>query len=349
MAQPLTRPFRPWDAISLRDGSVAATPLEIESVVLEGSQPVRRALQACVWPGHSHPVTVVLAAPAKGEPPGFCQARRRCGLVEGDLIWLAPSLSTGNGAARHWSRLVWGTTQALGARGIQRVFVALPRDDTLALGVFHQAGFVAYAEDTVYCRPWGAPDGDPPAMSIAQEAPEHLAPILRLLAPSQPTAAATAPNTPDWETYPLGGWLPAGARRRVWLGRRGEVLGAWRWLPGQSGHWLRPVVAAEADPADLLRRALAEASAAGDRSGPVYVAARRGEARLQRALVGEGFEPLLDRRRLVKHTTARLMTPAWRRQRLPEPASEVTAARGAPLGRTVHRSTPAEPPSRSTP
>lgn len=317
-------------------------------MVLDGGQPLRGALRACLWPRRSPLVTVVSAAQQRDEGPGFCQARSRRDPAEGDLIWLAPSLSAATGAVRHWSRLAGAMAQALGARGTQRIYVVLPRDDTVALGVFQQAGFAAYTDDTVYRRPWGAPDGNVPAAVVVDEAAEHQAPIHHSLAAGQDSAPAAGGQHPDWETYPLGGWLPAGTRRRVWLGRRGEVRGAWRWLPGRAGHWLRPVAATDADPGTLLRLALAEAPQTHLRPGPVYVAARGGDGPLQAALVREGFEPIQDRRRLVKHTTARLMQPAWQRRRLPEPATEVSVAQGAPLGRMLP-ATESEPPTRSTP
>ena len=101
---------------------------------------------------------------------------------------------------------------------------------------------------------------------------------------------------------------------------------------GCSGHWLRVVADHDTDAGPAIQRALADA---GGREGlpslPIYSAARGYEPGLNLALRENGFEPVQGRFRLVKHTAARIMEPAWHRRRLPEPGLDPAPTHSAPL------------------
>jgi hypothetical protein len=244
---------------------------------------------------------------------GYAQARPRIDPTEADATWLAPD-PPGGGMALGWGRLVASLTQELGARGTQRVYAALAEEDVVALHIFQQHGYVTYAHDTVYRLVGDVPavDGRPPA--LAEETPQLRQRVAGALAGQLGEASHAAQTTVDWDTYPAGGWAPKGELRRVWLDDAGEVLGAWRLVVGRHAAWLRAVARPDADATRLVRSA---ARAAIERQGPggaLYAAARDNEPALARALEAAGFAPLVRRQRLVKHTTARVLAPRWRRR-----------------------------------
>jgi hypothetical protein len=325
----VTRLYRPWDAPRLHTRRLPPATLDLETLVLAGGSPQRHALVASLWPPRHDLTTLVLTDGTGGSLAGFVQARRRVDPAEADLIWVAPSLGTGNGAAHSWSRLVAGMCGALGEAGVLRVFASLPADDAVAVQVFRQLGFVVYTEDVVYRLAWGSATGAPNAQTwVTNALPEHELAVAQLVAVGRPEAVAHAEGPADWCTYPLGGRWPRGARQRVWLDAHGTVLGAWHWVTGRTGHWLRVAVAPDVAPVAVLRHALAD-GAADDR--PVFASPRAHEGPLHAALLGEQFEPMVRRARMVKHTAARVLAPGWRRRRLAEPTPDVAASRSAPV------------------
>lgn len=99
---------------------------------------------------------------------------------------------------------------------------------------------------------------------------------------------------------------------RAWIDEKGAVVGAWRAVAGRSTSWLQVVTRPGSDVAAAVRSALAEMAAdARFARLPVWSSARGYETALNLALRECGFEPRLRRFRLVKHTTANVMAPAW--------------------------------------
>ncbi len=219
----MTRHYRPWDAPQLRTRRLPPATLDLETLVLVDGNPQHHALVASLWPLHHDLVTLVISA--GGGLAGYMQALRRVDRAEADLTWVAPSLASGNGAALTWSRLAVGMCSALGESGVQRVYASLPADDTVAVQVFRQLGFVPYTEDVVVRLAEGAAGTGPASAAWVVDArPEHEAAVTALMAGSRPEAVAHVEGPPDWLTYPLGGHWP-----RSWSAGARATGCAWRW------------------------------------------------------------------------------------------------------------------------
>lgn len=325
----MLRSFHARDLFFLRAQQASGVSLALEADILDGASPLRHALAACCSPRPRPVRTLVLQAADAQAPEGYLQLRAHRHGPAVDLCHIGPDLSAAPGVAHAWTRLVSGGAQWLGERGIQRLHVALPDDATVALQIFRQLGFAALTGDTLFrldaadaARP-----GDPAAsLTLVPEAERHQPALERLARAALPTGANLPPDAADcaWRSYPLGGWLPGRAWARVWLGARGQTLGAVRMLRGPAGWWLHALADEKVDPEPLLRQALAEA-ADRDSGAPVYAAARDGDLGLDMALRGLGFKVLGGRFRLVKALTRYVREPAWRERPLIEAAAEPAA------------------------
>lgn len=154
---------------------------------------------------------------------------------------------------------------------------------------------------------------DQPVMSIALEADTERA-VRQLVHDLLPESVRRSHRTlgGDWMSYPLGGHEPGPALARAWIDERGTVVGAWRAVAGRSASWLQVVTRPGSDVTAAVRSALAELAAdARFARLPVWSSARGYETALNMALRECGYEPRVRRFRLVKHTTANVMAPAW--------------------------------------
>jgi hypothetical protein len=329
------RRFRPWDLGRVHGRRLAAEPLELESATLE-APPLRRAAWACLRP-HGAVATWVEDGLEPGLPAGYVQARWRLDGHSADLTWLAPRLADGAGVANTWGRLLATAGHRLTAAGAERLYGVLPEDAVVAQQVFRQQGYTTYGQDTVYRRPDARLAGDGAGLRVVDET-DVLRHAVRALATAPPRLDSAVAEPDDWDTYPLGGRAARGLARRVWLGPRGEVLGAWVRVLGPRGCWLRLVVAPEADGPALCRRALAELAGLPAADGPVYAAARDHEPLLHGALRSAGFETVVHRRRLVRHAAVRVLAPGWRRRPVAD-ARPAVVDRGLPMAGPARRPT----------
>jgi hypothetical protein len=326
----VTRSFAPHDALRVRRQQATGMWLDLEAAVLLDQSPLRQSLAGC-WPGVGRPRTVhtvILDGPnGSGAQAGFLQARRRVAPEAADLTFIAPALAAASGAALSWQRLIPDTCRWLGSRGVERVYVTLSEDDRVALQLFQQAGFTVVTTDLVLRGTRRPSPGGPVAR--VPGGPHHQADIQRLarLAMPEDVRAQEGSTGHDWDGYPLGGHAPWGAEEGVDLDRHGAVAGAWRLVRGRRGHWLRLVADHQADLARLIDDALGQVP---ERPGApwVYAAARGYEPQLNLALRENGFLPIGGRFRLVKHSTVRVLEPAWGRQAARERALET--AQGQP-------------------
>lgn len=306
---PATHLFGPLDCLRLKRLQSEAVSLELEADILSSGSSLRRAVTGMA-PLARRGAFAILSDNGESGVGGFVEARWRKDLPEADLRAISPGLDKSNGAALTWHSLVSGACSHFGSQGGQRVYVALSQDDLVALQVFRQLGFAAYATDTVFRRP----PGPPPEGVESSGAPEetlHRAAITRLYLESAPESVQVheEPTGAAWRRYPMGGWAGGAVGRAVWLGSQGDVQAAWRLYRGPAGYWLHMVAGAACDPLPPIQSAVA--SLPGASRLPVYCAARGHETHLNLSLRDAGFEPLVVRFRLVKHTTARVFEPAW--------------------------------------
>jgi len=324
----VARPFTPLDALRLHAQQTTGTAFDIESEILLGRSPLRQALRGYARLGKARFVTLVLAPGTAGAPGGFVQGRiRDCDPAEADLAFIAPALASHDGAALAWGRLLAGACQHLGAKQVERVYVTVGEDDRVALQILRQLGFGVWTNDVVFVRPGGlpAPSAVPDVTTVDPTAALDHA-IRSLVHESLPETvrANSIALGADWRAEPGGGYAPGPTVYRIWCEGNGTVRGAWRVVGGNRGHWLRIVARNGADTEALVRTALAEiARDTRLAPRPIHAAARGYEPELNLALRELGFEPALRRFHLVKHTTARVLAPAWRE----------TPVREAALGR----------------
>lgn len=345
--RPVLRPFRPQDALRLRSQQATGTCFEIETTVLLGRSPLHDAVVGC-WPlGPRSLHTLVLSAAESGAPEGFVQLRPHRTGPEADLVFITPDLAGAQRAALAWHRLISDACQWLGARGIQRVHVAVNEDDQLGLQIFRQLGFTVTTNDIVFRRPADRPMPPAPAMRTVPYSTVHQLAVDGLVYRCLPDTVRQARETTagDWRTYPLGGHAPALEPGRVWLDGADRVLGAWYLVRGRDGCWLRAVADPQADATLLVQHALAAAGAAGQPGLPIYAAARGYEPGLNLALRAGGFVPLVGRFRLIKTMTVQVREPTWREGRAKERGAQAVpshsvepAAAVPPGGRLIRRS-----------
>jgi hypothetical protein len=311
------------------------TALDLEGAVLDARSPLRQAL-AGWWPlARAGVDTLVLDTDV-----GFIQARRRLNGREADLTYVAPALTRANGAALAWQRLAGDACARLAGRGIERVHVSIAEDDQVAHQVLRQVGFAVCSGDLVLCRPASLP---PPSDGLASR-PATAADTQaagRLLSAGRPDGvrALEGPDG-DWGSYPLGGRAPVALHSRAILQGNGELAGAWRLVVGHGGAWLRLVAADGTDPALLAADALGRT--AHELAGrPVYASARGYEPGLHVALRGLGFEPVVGRFRMIRHTAVHVVEPSW------SPAARALQKRGVETAPSGSRALAAdvEPPA----
>jgi hypothetical protein len=311
----VTRAFAPRDVWRLRTMQADGTPLEIETAVLVGRSPVREALDGW-WRVGRHPVDTLVLNDADGtEVRGFVQAHRRRDVPVADLTYIAPALDRAEGARDHWLRLIGGACQWLGERGVARLFATVAEDDAAALSVFRQLGFAVVSNDTVFARP---PDRPVPAMpgGIVNVQPtpdlDYAARTRRFDALPEALRASAGGDIIDWVDGPGTRRAPGPVLGGLCRSDAGTVVGAWQLVGGRVGHWLRVSAEPPAGADVVLGAALAWGAADGRlRARTIFASARGDEAALNLALREHGFDTAARRFRLVKNTTARVLTPEW--------------------------------------
>lgn len=277
--------------------------LDLRTHLTQASTPLREAWLAFVTQQAMGQPTYVLYDLHEGE--GFIQMRYRAHQAAADVTYLAPALDGDSGAAGAWGRLLDGAGIEAAGRGIQRVFASLPESGG-ELDVFHQSGFILYAAEDVYHLeriPAGAQLGS--LSGLRDQQPEDWPAIQKLCVTVTPQRVRQAE----------GGIVltVAGERqcRRYVLPKEGgdEIIAALSICAGRKGHWLRLLVHPDfreiAEP--LVHSGLRVLDS--QQSQPVYCNVRQYESGVRPALTAAGFEPLVSRSLMVKHTVAWSKSP----------------------------------------
>ena len=323
----VTRPFAARDIMWLRRHGESVALFDLESVIIDDRTPFGQAMSGLLDPFTSGRVSLSGAAsfvlpPETGRPAGFIQLRMRQpthdGTAEADVFAIAPALERTQGAALSWQRLIGEACHLLASSGVYRIYCAVDEADGLTLQVLRQCAFQPYANDTVFSLDGASErisshDVNPePPPAFAPESSEHEFAIRQLIRGALPRGVE-AHEPEGWRgdraSYAL---RPRAARAgMVQLGARGEVVGAWRVIPGRRGTWVYVVSRENIDPGRLLESALQHVEHNSDGQRPVYCTAMGHEPNLNLSLRAAGFAPLASRFRLVRHLAARRMAPAW--------------------------------------
>jgi hypothetical protein len=342
----VTRTFSPRDALRLHRMQTSGASFDLEGDVLLGRAPVPQALGAWLPLPERNLVTLVLDEGESGCPSGFVQGRRHRDGIASEVTFLAPGIEAASGAALTWHRLVGDLCARAASNGVRSLFVTVGQEEQVALQVFRGLGFSPFNADTVLRRAASSEaelvaeatsassSADVPERHFISPQPEHESAIDGLLhAIHPPTVRVALADRTSWRGSPLGGMDLRGERSAIQVDAHGAPLGAWRLLPGKSGHWLRAVAGPQGDSVQLVKNALAILAGAGWADLPIYASACGYEPALHLALREHGFRPVASRFRLVKHTTVRRLAPAWSEQ----PAALRAAARTRPAAQSRAR------------
>jgi hypothetical protein len=340
----VTRTFSPRDALRLHRMQTSGASFDLEGDVLLGRAPVPQALGAWLPLSERNLVTLVLDEGESGCPSGFVQGRRHGDGIASDVTFLAPGIDSASGAALTWHRLVGDLCARAASDGVRSLFVTVGQEEQVALQVFRGLGFSPFNADTVLRRA-ASPEAADKATSAPSRAagperhfvipqPEHESAVDGLLHAIHPPTVRTAlADRTSWRGSPLGGMRFRSEMAAIQVDAHGAPLGAWRLLPGKSGHWLRAVAGPQGDSVQLVSNALATLAGAGWADLPIYASACGYEPALHLALREFDFRPVASRFRLVKHTTVRRLAPAWSEQ----PAALRAAARTRPAAQSRAR------------
>ncbi len=308
----LIRPFRLRDiglVIRLqRDGVL----LDLETCLTRPQSPLSTAVISSLLLSRTGTVTYIINQKEEnGHLLGLAQMRQRPGRPEYVVIFIAPTLTAGNGTHAIWQRLLAYLSVKAGERGGQRLYAGLPSDGE-EYQIFRHVGFTAYAQEEVFelMSPPARLDGVEPIPLRRQRSRDSWG-LQQLYATVTPRAVQNAEGSAQaqwelsrrrWGAYPQ-------RRGYVWESR-GEIWAALQIRSSRTGHWLRMLLHPDAlDQAD----ALVAAALSHVRCGPgqkLYCAVRTYEAGIPAALTAWGFQSVGSQTLVVKHTTVWAREPA---------------------------------------
>lgn len=285
--------------------------LDLERLWLSPPSRLTDALAARVPFGSLGAETFVLYANGRSRRAlGVLQARLRKNRPEADITFIAPTLTSDPDAVTTWYRLLAEATNGLGELGCQRIYAQLPCGNAFE-EVFRQAGFTVYAQEEVYRLSTdrvAAILHKRVALTLRRQRPHDDWNILRLYTTLTPRAVqqAEAMLTGEGTLGTLEHWWDGARGAGFVFERENRLLGLVRVTRGRLASWLRlylhPEARATAD--EMVAEAITLANRF--RVRPIYVGVRNYEMGIRPALDAAGFEWVLQRSLMVKHTTARI-------------------------------------------
>jgi len=318
------------DLIAIRQLQTRGMQLDLERAALWPHTPLQAALMPRVPFSMIGAETIVLYANAarSARAVGFVQARARRGRPEADIVFIAPALEASGDAVSIWYRLLAECAQEIGARGGQRLFAQVSSGNGVE-EVFRQAGFSVYAREDVYRLIDWSPDLAKGNALRHQRARDGWT-LLRLYAQFTPRPVQIAEGmlSPEGQGGKMGEWWDQSGGSGYILEAESELVGAVRVRRGSAAYWLRFWLHPQAQEQSekLVRGALSLLWAAPHR--PIYCSVRDYESGLRNELEAEGFQYLLTRSLLVKHTTVRAKESVLKLipslEKRPEPAASVS-------------------------
>lgn len=259
---------------------------------------------------------------------GFVQARCRTGVPALDLLYIAPALERRPGATWLWHHLLHELGRVGGEHGVQRLFAHLPEQSHAEVEVMRQGGFAIYGQDRLYrliSLPVGIGSSKGKLLWCPREPVDDWG-LTRLYHAVTPGVVQQAESMLQDGSTAYAAW---GSHRQGSYVLRGEnagdVLGYLRLTRGERGHWLKLVLHPERSNQGgmLLQQALGLMADWPRR--PIYCDVRDYEGFLTDALERCGFERVMTRMLLVRHTTAAIRVKAAR----PLPVLEAVPERAA--------------------
>jgi hypothetical protein len=309
----LIRPF------SLRDiGLVARLQnegvlLDLETGLTRPRSPLMTALISSLLPSRSSTFTYIVNLKEENSRSlGLAQMRRQPRRPEHVIMFLAPSLASGNGTHAIWQRLLTYLCVQAGEQGGQRLYAGLPTEGE-EYQIFRHVGFTAYAQEHVY-ELSRAPTGLDQVMPLPmrRQRNDDSWGLQQLYATVTPRAVQNAEGSAQsqWELSRRARWLYPYRQGFIWESRD-EILAALQIRSSRAGHWLRmllhPDVLDQAD--SLVAGALSHVRLVPGQK--VYCAVRTYEAGVPAALTAHGFQLVGSQTLTVKHTTVWAREPVF--------------------------------------
>lgn len=302
----MIRPF------SLRDVGLVArlqregVLLDLETGLTRPRSPLAAAVVSALLPSRNGASTyVVNHKDENGHQLGLAQMRRRPIRPEHVIVFIAPALTSGNGAHAIWQRLLTHLCVKAGEQGGQRIYAGLPIDGE-EYQIFRHVGFTAYAQEDVFELTWPPPrltGADP--LSLRRQRSRDSWGLQQLYATVTPRAVQNAEGSAQsqWELGRRGWWGAYPQRQGYVWESRDEIWAALQIRSSHAGHWLRMLLHPDAiDQADGL--VAAALSHVGRTPGQkLYCAVRTYEAGIPSALTAWGFQLVGSQTLAVKHTT----------------------------------------------
>lgn len=296
-------PFSAGDSLRVYRLQRKGVSLDLQRQLTQPTNPLWEAWLSFVTQQAMGQPTYILYDLHHGE--GFIQMRYRPHQAAADVTFLAPHLDEGDKVAAVWAHLLdYAGIEAAG-RGIQRVFANLPESGG-EMELFHQAGFLFYAREEIYCLAPSTPTEGEGAPDLRVQRPEDWPAVQKLCVAVTPQRVRQAEGGIMVST----GTEP-NSRRYVLPGGNGdEAAATLSLLDGSRGSWLRLLVHPDSrqEAERLVAWGLGNLKSLAHQ--PVYCNVRQYESGVRAALAAVGFEHYATRALMVKHTVAWTKSPA---------------------------------------
>lgn len=310
-------PFSAGDSLRVYRLQRKGISLDLQRKLTQPRTPLWEAWLAFVTQQAMGQPTYVVYDLHQGE--GFIQMRYRPHQAAADVTFLAPALDEEDKAGAVWARLLDNAGIETAGRGIQRVFASLP-DSGGETDIFHQAGFLFYAREDIYCLVPSTPADGREVPGLRPQRAEDWPALQKLCVAITPQRVRQAEggimHTAGTETH---------GRRYVLPAENGkELVAALSLLDGSLGGWLRLLVHPDSRQVAEQLVAWGVANLHGQMNQPVYCNVRQYEPGVRVALDAAGFAPYATRALMVKHTVA------WTKSPMPELAAALKSAEPLP-------------------
>jgi hypothetical protein len=333
----LIRPFRLRDVGLVNRLQRDGVSLDLETSLTHPRSPLTTAMVSLLLLSRSSASTYIINHKEEtGHLLGLAQMRRRPGRPEHVIVFIAPALTSGNGAHAIWQRLLTHLCVKAGERGGQRLYAGLPADGE-EYQIFRHVGFTAYAQEDVFqlTANTSQPKDIEPLPLRRQRSRDSWG-LQQLYGIITPRAVQNAEGSAQaqWELSGRG-WGSYPSRRGYVWESRGEIWAALQIHSIRAGHWLRMLLHPDAlDQADaLVAAALSRAHCTPGQK--LYCAVRTYEAGIPSALGAWGFQLVGSQTLVVKHTTVWAREPAAQPVHALEGHAESATPSAVPQSKTL--------------
>ncbi|MCB0179284.1 MAG: hypothetical protein KDI62_13710 [Anaerolineae bacterium] len=286
----------------------AGTPLDIEEQLTHPRSPMRSVFLDTILSPQSGPSTFILDhRDENGLHQGLAQVRIRPGRPERDVVFMSPTLNSGNGSHAIWQRLLAHLCVQTAESGTLRIYARLPLH-TDELQIFKNVGFVEYGQEHFYQL-------DPSVDRTEVTSPLELRPqqagdswgLQKLYATFTPRPVQNAEGLAQgqWELVTRR-WGEQGRRTGYVWEFDGDIMGALHIRTGKRGYSIRTLLHPDAlDKAEELCQAALRLTTARPKA-PVYFTFRHYEPGWPHILPILGFKPLTSQVLVTKPMAVRV-------------------------------------------